>query len=286
MFTRYHVVIRDENNFVEKIPFNFSPAKLLMCTFFVTLIFMSLGLLLSNTILRKWVNSAYLEQENEKKLALLYESLENLAAKNAIQDKFIASFQDVLTGKVESNAGLETIPSDFSTSTIPSYQEEKTDIFTQEEYSDIANKPIPHQLNPIYTTKTDNTPTSIFSNSDVFISPIDGGVITTAFNPYEHYGVDILGKANEPIKSIADGRVILSSFTVETGWVMLIQHSAGVLSLYKHNAVLFKQKNDFVQKGEVIAIMGNSGKFTTGPHLHFEIWHDGNALNPEAVIKF
>ena len=98
--------------------------------------------------------------------------------------------------------------------------------------------------------------------------------------------MDILGKANEPIKSIADGRVILSSFTVETGWVMLIQHSAGVLSLYKHNAVLFKQKNDFVQKGEVIAIMGNSGKFTTGPHLHFEIWHDGNALNPEAVIKF
>lgn len=284
MFTRYHVVIRNQHSFAEKNPFNFSPAKLLLCSLFVTFTLIACGLLLSNTLLRKWLNPAYLEQENTQKLATLYAALEELEAKNAIQDKFIASFQSALTGNGEPiSSGQITHNDTFNT--IP-YSSEQGDISMPDDWTDVGNKASPNLLMPIYTAQTTDVTPSMLANSDYFASPVEGGVITTGYNAYEHYGVDIVGAAHAPIKSIAAGKVILAHFTVETGWVILIQHPEGILSLYKHNAVLLKRQNDVVQKGEVIAIMGNSGELTTGPHLHFEIWHDGHAMNPESVIKF
>ena len=284
LFTPYHLVIRNQYSFAEKIPFNFSPAKLLICVFLVTVTFTSLGLLLSNTILRKWLNPAYIEQANKDKLNDLYASLEKLAKKNELQDNFITTFQNALTGKGEAVASDEG----GNNEPLPpmSYQEDNQEFATQEAWSDITNKPNHHYLTPIYAAHTSDTTPSMLANNAAFVPPVAGGVITTPFNTYEHYGLDIVGKANEPIKSIADGKVILASFTVETGWVILIQHDDGVLSTYKHNAVLLKQQNDTVKKGEAIALMGNSGELTTGPHLHFELWHEGRPINPEDIIKF
>ena len=81
-------------------------------------------------------------------------------------------------------------------------------------------------------------------------------------------------------------KVIFSAWTVETGHVIAIQHSNDLISVYKHNSVLLKKEGAIVKAGEVIAIVGNSGKFTTGPHLHFEIWFKGSPLNPTEVINF
>ncbi|MEM9983347.1 MAG: M23 family metallopeptidase, partial [Bacteroidota bacterium] len=102
----------------------------------------------------------------------------------------------------------------------------------------------------------------------------------------KHYGTDIVSKKNEPIKSVTDGTVILSSWTEDTGNVIAIQHKSNIISIYKHNSVLLKKVGDVVKAGEVVAIVGNTGKFTTGPHLHFELWYNGNPVNPERFISF
>jgi murein DD-endopeptidase MepM/ murein hydrolase activator NlpD len=68
--------------------------------------------------------------------------------------------------------------------------------------------------------------------------------------------------------------------------VVAIQHSANLISLYKHNAELYKKVGTFVNAGEIISLVGNSGEMTNGPHLHFELWYNGNSLNPEEFVTF
>lgn len=119
-----------------------------------------------------------------------------------------------------------------------------------------------------------------------FFPPVKG-VVTNPFNVQKgHFGVDIVAPPNEVIVAIADGIVTLSSWTLETGYVLQIQHSDNLLSVYKHNSKLLKQAGTQVKAGEAIAIIGNSGELTTGPHLHFEIWHNRNPINPEQYIIF
>lgn len=119
-----------------------------------------------------------------------------------------------------------------------------------------------------------------------FFTPLKG-FVTAPFEPKkEHYGVDIVAPENSPIKSTLDGVVIMSSYTAETGYVIGIQHNNNLISLYKHCSVLLKKQGDFVNAGDVIAIVGNSGEQTTGPHLHFELWYNGNAINPEDYLVF
>ena len=113
------------------------------------------------------------------------------------------------------------------------------------------------------------------------------GIITNSFNPmHNHFGTDIVAAPNEVVKATLDGTVILASWTLETGYVMQIQHENNLISLYKHNAELLKKTGARVKAGDAIAIVGNSGELTTGPHLHFELWHNGIAMNPEDFIAF
>jgi murein DD-endopeptidase MepM/ murein hydrolase activator NlpD len=119
-----------------------------------------------------------------------------------------------------------------------------------------------------------------------FYSPLKG-IITSEFNPQEaHYGVDIVANKNEAIKAIQDGTVIFSGWTVETGYVIGLQHPGNIISVYKHNSVLLKKEGNIVRAGESIAIIGESGELSTGPHLHLEIWINGNPVNPKDYIVF
>ncbi|MEK9739976.1 MAG: M23 family metallopeptidase [Flavobacteriaceae bacterium] len=113
------------------------------------------------------------------------------------------------------------------------------------------------------------------------------GPISQGFNTEEnHFAVDIVLKQNTPIKSIADGTVIFSEWTAQTGFVIIIEHSFGVLSVYKHNASLTKSQGESVLAGEVIASAGNTGELSTGFHLHFELWIEGYPMNPENFFNF
>jgi len=113
------------------------------------------------------------------------------------------------------------------------------------------------------------------------------GTITDQFNPVrQHFGVDVVAKENEAIKAILDGTVIFTGWTVETGYVIAIQHVQNVISIYKHNSALLKREGERVKAGEPIAIIGQTGELTTGPHLHFELWYDGTPINPVDYISF
>lgn len=124
------------------------------------------------------------------------------------------------------------------------------------------------------------------SNIPFFIPPVKG-IITNKYNPSkDHYGIDLVAGPNEGVLAITKGTVILSTWSLETGYTIAIQHEEGFLSVYKHNSKLMKRQGEFVNSGDVIAIIGNSGEFTTGPHLHFELWHHGATVDPTKYIKF
>ncbi len=119
-----------------------------------------------------------------------------------------------------------------------------------------------------------------------FFTPVDG-IITGAFSPADgHFGVDLVAGPNEVVKAALDGTVTMSTWTLETGYVIQIQHDYELLTVYKHNASLFKTVGEKVAAGDAIAIVGNSGELTTGPHLHFELWHDRVPLDPVDYIVF
>ena len=124
------------------------------------------------------------------------------------------------------------------------------------------------------------------SELQMFFSPLKG-VITDRFSSASgHFGLDIVAKEKTRVSSVLDGVVIISHWTPNTGYVVGIQHKNGYVSMYKHNSVLLKEVGDFVFSGEHVAIIGNSGEFSYGAHLHFELWHEGVPVNPENYILF
>nr|WP_262909872.1 M23 family metallopeptidase [Maribellus sp. CM-23] len=119
-----------------------------------------------------------------------------------------------------------------------------------------------------------------------FFVPVKG-VVTEHFNSSsDHFGIDLVSEANARISSVLNGTVIFSGWTLKTGYSIYVQHEGNLVSVYKHNSELLKNEGDQVSAGEAIAIIGNTGELSTGPHLHFELWHDGKALNPEHYIDF
>lgn len=119
-----------------------------------------------------------------------------------------------------------------------------------------------------------------------FYPPVKG-IVTNKFSPESsHYGADIVSNDNEVISATLDGIITMSSWTLSTGYVVQIQHKNNLISVYKHVSSVLKEVGEKVKAGEAIAIYGNSGEITTGPHLHFELWYNGKALNPENYIVF
>lgn len=119
-----------------------------------------------------------------------------------------------------------------------------------------------------------------------FFPPVEG-IVTQSFDEKKrHYGTDIVAKANAKVAAVLDGVVIFTDWTVKTGYVIQVQHTNDLISVYKHNSILLKKQGDYVRAGEVLGVVGNTGEESSGPHLHFELWRAGNPLNPENFIRF
>ena len=124
------------------------------------------------------------------------------------------------------------------------------------------------------------------SKQFLFFPPIEG-FISDSFNlKKNHYGIDLVAKTGAKIKSIGEGTVVVSDWNPQTGYVLGIQHSENFISFYKHCSVLLKNVGDIITTGENIAIIGNSGELSSGPHLHFELWKSGVPLDPSLYISF
>jgi hypothetical protein len=120
----------------------------------------------------------------------------------------------------------------------------------------------------------------------LFYTPFKG-TISNGFNTRErHYGVDIVGEKDQMVKATLEGTVLFSTWTHETGYTIAVQHNDDLISVYKHNSALLKEQGDHIKPGDPIAIVGNTGYLSTGPHLHFELWYRGNPVNPTEFISF
>lgn len=119
-----------------------------------------------------------------------------------------------------------------------------------------------------------------------FFTPLRGEITGRFDAAINHLGIDVVSSQNESVKAVLDGTVVLATWTTDGGFTIQIQHRNNLVSVYKHNSVLLKKEGDVVKAGDSIAIVGNSGELTDGPHLHFELWHKGKALNPEDFMVF
>ncbi|MBT8221399.1 MAG: M23 family metallopeptidase [Bacteroidia bacterium] len=152
-----------------------------------------------------------------------------------------------------------------------------------------ANTPLPTSTNFREAKETK----SIMLNQKInapslvaFTSPVEGSISASFMPDKDHYGVDIVAPKNTAIKAIRDGFVITADWTIDTGNTIAVQHANGFVSIYKHNSALLKKAGSAVKAGEAIALIGNTGRLTDGPHLHFELWHNGKPLDPQEYFNF
>ena len=129
-------------------------------------------------------------------------------------------------------------------------------------------------------------PSAAVADGVIFYKPVNGVVSANYEADIRHYGVDIAAEIKESVMATLDGTVVFTGFDPNFGNVIQIQHKNGFLSIYKHNELILKQPGDQVVAGEAIALVGNTGKLSTGPHLHFELWYRGTPVNPEEYIVF
>lgn len=255
----------------------FSYSKVILFSVIIFAIIFSISLILSQTILSKWFDPRYEQMQMNKQLIELDQKVDSLYLEVERKDQFILSFQRVLRGdtsdfvdpakilkgdgqRVARTADLKLVPGDSA--------------FRKEfEKSDLA-------LITLTSVKYREL------QETFFFSPLSGFISDHFDAKQGHYGVDLVAKTNEPVKNIADGTVLFASWTQDAGYVMMIQHKGNLISVYKHNAQLYKKVGTFVNGGEIISIVGNSGDLTDGPHLHFELWYNGNPLNPEEFVTF
>lgn len=157
--------------------------------------------------------------------------------------------------------------------------------FTKSVHDSLLRQRIEEEEKFNFSVATSNTPESNISKLH-FFTPVKG-IVTDHYNAKQnHLGVDIVASPNEVVKATLEGTVILATWTLETGYIIQIQHQGNIISVYKHNANLLKKVGAQVKSGDPIAILGNSGELTTGPHLHFELWHNGKPVNPEDYLIF
>lgn len=274
---KYRLVIINDNTFDERLSLLLTPLNV------IALVGLSFFLVAGITLviivftpLKEYI-PGYSDATAKEYAFEASRTADSLEYQLAVQKKYLSDLRGVLTGEVdtsttepeESNKDYENL--DFSKSREDSLLRER--IESEEAYSLAFDQPT-----------RDGQKTSM---AEVFFfSPLIG-TVTGKYDPMKsHYAVDVAGKKDESIKAVLNGTVIFSSFTSDGGNVIQVQHDYNLISIYKHNSVLLKKVGDEVEAGDNIAIIGNSGELSDGPHLHFELWKSGKPLNPQEFIAF
>jgi murein DD-endopeptidase MepM/ murein hydrolase activator NlpD len=272
---RYRLIIYNDNTFEEVGSFRLKGFNLLWVLGLLGFILVSLTfMLIAYTSVREII-PGYPTAKERREIIINAIRLDSLERALKLRDKYFANIQNILLGR---DTAYKMVNQKDSLKV-------KNIQFTRSKSDSLLRKEVEAEQFNVFSGERRNNkdqPTSQL----YFFTPLKG-VITNKFNPnMGHYGVDIVAGPNEVIKSVLDGTVIFSSWTLETGYVIQIQHSNNLISVYKHNAELLKTTGVRVLAGEPIAIVGNSGEITTGPHLHFELWYNGQPVNPEDYIVF
>ena len=274
LFNDYKVVVSSEDTFEEKFAFKASKINVfvLMLVYSVILISFTISIVFF-TQLRELV-PGYSSSDLLSRAIYLTQKTDSLERQIELNNKFYKSIEDVLSGKTDEFIERDNIPIDSGLN-----DKNLFSISPNSEDSILRN----------YVDSQDKfnlTINELVIENKMFFSPIKGD-ITQTFNFEEnHFAIDIAADIGTPVKSILDGKILFSEWSVDTGHVIIVDHGDNIVSVYKHNSKSLKEQNDFVQAGEVIAYSGNQGSLSSGPHLHFELWKNGTPIDPEPLLNF
>lgn len=274
LVNKYRMVIINEDTFEEKISFKLTRLNVFILSgmFSVLLIVLTI-FLIAFTPLKEYI-PGYSSTKLKRQATDLVYKVDSLEQELKVNNVYIEKIRGVLTGEIaeihfDKDSVLETMQYDKDSINLSPSDADLT--FRDEiERADRFS---------LFSEATKNT-------DIVFFAPVTGTLTDGYDLKTKHFAVDIAVEKGTPVKSVADGTVIFAAWTAETGHVIIVEHTAGFTSIYKHNTSLHKHQGDLVKSGEVIASAGDTGELSTGPHLHFELWSEGYPVNPINYIDF
>lgn len=276
---KYRLVIMNNETYEERLSFRLSRLNVFLLTVTVSIILITLTIfIIAFTPIREYI-PGYLDVNIPGKLYRLEQRADSLERSLRAKDLYLQNIRNIIEGReiVDSIVPVRDAGIDYDSITIESSPE---DSMLRAEYEART------KYNLFFYESEDLYDGALQISDIVFFIPVEG-IIINKFNLAEkHYGVDIAASTESMIKSVQDGTIIFSDWTSETGHTIAIQHSGNFISLYKHNSTLLKSTGSFVKAGEPIAVSGDSGELTSGPHLHFELWHNGTPVDPEEYMTF
>ena len=269
---RVQIIFRNKRDFKDISLFEFSNFSLISyITIFFVLSF-SISFFLSTTILKSFFDPRFLEQKANEELIRLSNSIDSLSLQAEIKDQYIENIMIILNGGENKNneenlSGKTFKPKDLTN------DYSVIDSFFRKEFES--------------TVSSSNLIGNGGVNQDfLLMPPVSSGIVLSVYDPLNnHFGVDFVCNKEEPIKATFDGTVLMSSWTKDSGYVISIIHPNNLISVYKHNSKVFVETGQSVSTGDVISIIGDTGEFSSGPHLHFELWMDGKSINPSEFIS-
>ena len=272
LLTKYRLVLLNDSTYEEKTSFKISRLNVFSTLFALMFIIVLItsGILFFTPV-REFI-PGYSSTSLQKQANLLSYKTDSLRQIVFLNDQYINSLKKVLTGD------LETI-------------EYKPDSVVYKDALDIqiiAKSKEDSILRKLVDKEDKYNLANINKDKDFYLltSPISGAVSQNYSIADDHLAIDISVDIGTPVKAVSNGRVILSEWTTQTGYVLIIDHGNDLISVYKHNSKLLKSQGEIVKQGEIIALSGNSGVLTSGPHLHFELWSEGFSIDPNTLINF
>lgn len=271
---KYRLVILNEDTFEERFAIKLTRLNVFVIVSLLTImLIIGTTMLIAYTPLREYI-PGYSSTSLKKKATELNYKTDSLQQVIVANEKYLESIKRVLTGDI---AAIEMNKDSIINAAELDITEE--DLTPSQEDLRLRERVDKEDKYSLFESAT--------SKVNFVLFPPASGAISEGYNIDEkHFAVDIVLTKDTPIKATADGTVILAEWTTQTGYVVIIDHGNGLISAYKHNASLTKSQGDLVKSGEVIAISGNTGELTTGPHLHFELWNDGYPIDPTTFIDF
>lgn len=276
------IIILDVDNYEEKRSYTTSKFNvLIILSFFAILLGFLTFALISYSSLKNLIPgypNPTQQQEIKNKSIIIDQKLTELLSKTEKEKSYINNVMQILNGSIpinEKDTSWKKIKPNANSNTneISSSEKSMREKVQNREKFDI-------DVIPGGALKSEVLP-------ELLLFPPIKGEITNKMNISSgHFGVDIIAPKNEAVSSILNGTIIYHNWSPNDGHVVHIQHKKNLISIYKHNSEILKEIGDFVESGEPIAIVGNSGEHSTGPHLHFELWHNGYPLDPEIFINF
>ncbi len=271
----YRLVVMDESSFEEKASFVISPLNLFVFIGSVTLFFIFLlTYIIAFTPLREYI-PGYADVSMRKKLIQLVIRTDSMDQKLRSRELYIGNLEQIIAGKKAAAKVDQHVPKDFKYRDLPVDASPNDSLF--------RNYVEQREKNSLASGFKGN----IEGIASYFFFPPLNGLVSSSFRQSGgHFGVDIVAQKDEAVKATLGGTVVFAGWTLDQGYVIQLQHENNLMSVYKHNSVLLRQQGEKVGPGEAIAIVGSTGETSTGPHLHFEIWYQGIAVDPQEYMRF